>query len=82
MIYSHHTLNSLAPGRFEWNLTQVIFKLILVIDDSYEVALRWILVNLTDKWILVQVMAWFHKEQAIVWVHVGSALCCHKATMS
>ena len=25
-------LNSLAPGKFEWNFTYVIFKLILVVD--------------------------------------------------
>ena len=36
-------LNSLAPGRFEWNFRQVIFKFILVIDDWYmscDIALR------------------------------------------
>ena len=36
-IQMHYTnwltgFNSLAPGRFEWNFRQVIFKLILVID--------------------------------------------------
>ena len=37
------TFNSLAPGKFEWNLIQVIFKLILataVWGISIEIALR------------------------------------------
>ena len=28
------TFNSLAPGKFEWNFRHVIFKQILVIDQS------------------------------------------------
>ena len=55
-------INSLAPGRFEWNFKQVVFKLILVIDDwdiSCEIALRWFALDLADeKSTLVQVMAW------------------------
>ena len=56
------TINSLAPGRFEWNFRQIIFKLILVIFGwgiSYEIALRWMSLDLTDdRSTLVQVMAW------------------------
>ena len=40
----HVLLNSLAPGKFEWNFRHVIFKQILVIDDwgiSCEIALIW-----------------------------------------
>ena len=40
---SDYHINSLAPGIFEWSFKQVIFKLILVIDDwdiSCEIALR------------------------------------------
>ena len=54
--------NSLAPGRFEWNFRDVMFKLISVIDGwsiSSEIALRWLSLKLTDdKSALVQVMAW------------------------
>ena len=48
---SDYHINSLAPGRFEWNFKQVIFKLILVIDDldiSYEITLRQFSLDLTD----------------------------------
>ena len=55
-------VNSLAPGKFEWNFRHVIFKQILVIDDrgiSCEIALIWKPQDLTDdKSTLVQVMAW------------------------
>ena len=54
-------LNSLAPGRFQWNFRWVMFKLILVTDGwgiSRKIALRWMPLDLTDKSTLVQVMAW------------------------
>ena len=52
-------VNSLAPGRFQWNLRKIIFKLILVTDISSEIALRWTSLGLSDdKSTLVQVMAW------------------------
>ena len=38
------SVNSLAPGKFEWNFRHVIFKQILVIDGwgiSCEIALIW-----------------------------------------
>ena len=58
-------LNSLAPGRFQFNFRQVIFKLTLVNGGwgiSYEIALRWMPLDLTDdKSTLVQVMAWCHQ---------------------
>ena len=54
--------NSLAPGKFEWNFMCLIFQKISVIDGcviSYELALRWMSLDLTDnKSTLVQVMAW------------------------
>ena len=57
--------NSLAPGRFQWNLRKIIFKLILVTDGcdiSSEIALRWTSLDLSDnKSTLVQVMAWCHQ---------------------
>ena len=55
-------VNSLAPGKFQWNFRYVIFKWILVVDGrgiSCEIAL--ILMSLdviNDQWTLVQVMAW------------------------
>ena len=55
-------INSLAPGRFQFNFRWVIFKIILVNGGwgiSYEIALRWMPLDLTDdKSTLVQVMSW------------------------
>ena len=57
-----HLVNSLAPGKFEWNFRHVIFKQILVIDGwgiSCEIALIWMSLDFTDdQSTLVQVMAW------------------------
>ena len=56
-------VNSLTPGRF-WLNFRLIFKLILVNggwDISYQIALRWIALDLTDdKSTLVRVMARSH----------------------
>ena len=61
----HLFINSLAPGKFEWNFRYVIFKEILVIDGwgiSCEIAVIWIsLVFTDDQSTLVQVMAWCHQ---------------------
>ena len=58
-------INSLAPGRFQFHLREVIFKLNLVNGGwgiSYEIALRWMPQDLTDnKSTLVHVMAWCHQ---------------------
>ena len=55
-------VNSLAPGKFEWNFWYIILQIISVIDGwgiSCELALRWMSLSLTDdKSTLVQVMAW------------------------
>ena len=55
-------VNSLAPGKFEWNFRHVIVKHILVIDGcgiSCEIALIWMSLDFTDdQSTLVQVMAW------------------------
>ena len=55
-------VNLFAPGRFEWNLVEVIFKIISVIDGwgiSFEIALIWMSLDFTDdQSTLVQVMAW------------------------
>ena len=55
-------INSLAPGKFEWNFRYGIFKWILLIDGwgiSCEIALIWMsLVFTDDQSTLVQVMAW------------------------
>ena len=55
-------INSLAPGKFEWNFRHVIFKQILVIDGcdiSCEIALIWMWLDFSDdRSTLVQVMAW------------------------
>ena len=55
-------INSLAPGRFQWNLEYLNFKFIFAIDCwvvSCEIAIMWLSVDRTDdKSSLVQVMAW------------------------
>ena len=64
-VYPNWVLNSLAPGRSEYDSKNLIFNLVLLIvifrasDDN---ALRWMLQDLTDeKSTLVQVMAWCHQ---------------------
>ena len=58
-------MNSLVPGKFEWNFRHVIFKQILVIDGwgiSCKIALIWMSLDFTDdQSTLVQVMAWCHQ---------------------
>ena len=58
-------VNSLVPGRFDWDFKEVIFKLHLVTDGwgiSNEVAIRWMSQDFTkDKSTLVQVLAWCHQ---------------------
>ena len=58
-------INSLAPGKFEWNFIHVIFKQTLVIDGwgiSCKIALTWKPQDLTDdKSSLVQLMAWYRQ---------------------
>ena len=58
-------VNSLAPGKFQWNFRHVFFKEILVIDGwgiSCEIALIWMSLDFTDdQSTLVQVMAWCHQ---------------------
>ena len=55
-------LNSLAPGKFEWNFRYVNFKWILMIngwDICCEIALIWMSSDfIDDQSTLVQVMAW------------------------
>ena len=58
-------INSLAPGKFEWNSRYVIFRWILMIDGwgiSCEIALIWMSLDLTDdQSTLVQVIAWYRQ---------------------
>ena len=79
-IIFYDLINSLAPGKFEWNFRYVIFKQILVIDGwdiSYEIVLIWMLLDFTDNQLtLVQVMAAV-RQQAITWAKVDPDLCRH-----
>ena len=51
--------NSLASGRFQRNFRKVIIQLILVIDGSCKIVLKWITIDLIDdKSTFVQAMAW------------------------
>ena len=56
------SVNSLAPGRFEWKFRYLIFQIISVTDVWVifcELAFRWMSLDLTDdESTLVQVMAW------------------------
>ena len=60
--WSIPVLNSLAPGKFEWNFRHVIFKQISMNDGwgiSCEIALIWFSLDFTDEQsTLVQVMSW------------------------
>ena len=58
-------VNSLAPGKFQWNFRHVISRQILVIVGwgiSCEIAIIWMALDFTDyQSTLVQVMAWCHQ---------------------
>ena len=62
LIFWRSRLNSLAPGKFEWNLRYVILKRILVINGwgiICEIVQIWMSLDFTDdQSTLVQVMAW------------------------
>ena len=79
LIYPSGQFNSLAPGKFQWNFRQVIFKQILVIDGwsiSCEIALIWMTLDFTnDQSTLV---AWWH--QAITWANVDLVPYRHMAS--
>ena len=55
-------IDSLAPGKFEWNCRYIVFKLILVNKSwsiSSAIEFRWMSLDFTDdKSTLFQVMAW------------------------
>ena len=67
-------LNSLTPGRNEWNFRWVIFKLIFLVIDGWasrEITLRWMPLDLTDhKSTLLQVLAWCLMAPMITWANV------------
>ena len=81
----HDEFNSLAPGKFEWNLRHVIFKQNLVIDVwgiCCEIALIWMSLDFTDNQsTLVQVMFGAVRQQAITWAKVDPDLCRHMASL-
>ena len=76
-------INSLAPGKFEWDHREIIFKFVFAIDgwgSSCEIA-QWISLDLTNvKLILVQVMAWCNC-QAINRANVDPDLHPHMASL-
>ena len=76
--FSELHLNSLAPGRLESNVREVIFKPMLVIDGwgiPCKIALRCMSLDLTDnKSTMNQVMAWCHHATS----HYLSQ-CSHKS---
>ena len=61
--YRKH-INSLAPGRFEWNFRWIFIRQSVIYGLSFccEVVLRWMSLDLSDdKSTMVQVMAWCHQ---------------------
>ena len=74
--------NSLAPGKFEWNLIHVIFKWLWVVDGwgtSCEIALIWMSLDFTDdQSTLVQVMAKWRQSTSH---YLSPDLCCHLASL-
>ena len=64
-------INSLDPGRFQFNFSWVIFKITLVNGGwgiSFEIAHRWMPLDLIDdKSILFQVMAWCRQATILPW---------------
>ena len=63
MFYTH--INSLAPGKFEWNFRYITFKRIFVIDGwciLCEFPLIWMSLDFTDdQSMLAQVMVWYRQ---------------------
>ena len=76
-------LNSLSPGKFEWNFSHVIVKQILVIDGwgiSREIAQIWMSLEFTDEQsTLVQLMACC-LVQLMAWCLVHVIAWCRQAT--
>ena len=76
-------VNSLTPGRFQWNFRWMIFTIILEIGGwgiSYEIALTWISLYFTgDKSTMVGLGAL--KQQAMIWTNVDPDLCRHVVSL-
>ena len=79
LVITLSSVNSLAPGRFQFNFRKVNFKLIIVNGGwciSYEIALRWMPQDLTD-----DSQHWFRlwlgavRQEANTWADVGPDLC-------
>ena len=69
---TQQNINSLDPGKFEWNFRYVIFKQILVIDGrgiSCEIALIWMSLGFTDD------------QSTLVQGNVDPDLCRHMASL-
>ena len=84
ILFRPRGVDSLEPGRLEWNFRKVIFKLHLVTDGwgiSCEIAHGRTLLDLTDdKSALVQVKA-SARQQAITWAKVDPDLCRHMTSL-
>ena len=75
-LKSNDRLNSLAPGRFQFNFRWVIFKLTLV-NGGWGISYEMVLDLTDDKSTLVWVMAWCHQETS----HYLSQ-CWHRSMLS
>ena len=83
MGWNEALYNSLAPGRFQWNILEVIFKLISVIGG-------WAIcseIGLTCHWTLLMISQhWFREwlgttRQAITWASIDPDLCGYMAPL-
>ena len=52
-----------------------------ILSISCKIALRWILIDLTDKSVFVEVMACAIKQQAITWTNVDPMLWCSMSSV-
>ena len=78
-------VNSLTPGKFEWNFRHIIFKQNLVIDGwgiSCEIALIWMSLDFVDdQSTFVQIWLGAIRQQAITGANVDPDLCRHMGSL-
>ena len=82
-----YEFNSLALGRFEWNVKQILFNLISVIDvwsTFWRIALRWLSLDdlINDELTLAQIMAWCCDALSHYRGNINPALYHHMASLN
>ena len=81
VVFGVWRVNSLVPGRSEWDSQNVIFKIVLLVGifrSSHDNALWWMPQYLTDdKSTLVQVMAWCRQATSHYLSQCSLEVLCH-----